>query len=60
MAISDIFDALTAWDRPYKKAVPTYKALQILMWEASESHLDPLLLDIFVQKGVYKLTAREG
>ena len=56
MAIADIFDALTAWDRPYKKAVPTYKALQILLWEASEAHLDPALLDLFVQKGVYKLT----
>ncbi|MFI5265778.1 MAG: HD-GYP domain-containing protein [Chloroflexota bacterium] len=60
MAISDIFDALTAWDRPYKKAVPTYKALQILLWETHESHLDAQLLDIFVQKGVYKLTARES
>ena len=59
MAISDIFDALTAWDRPYKKAVPTYKALQILLWETHESHLDAALLDIFVQKGVYKLTARD-
>jgi HD-GYP domain-containing protein (c-di-GMP phosphodiesterase class II) len=59
MAIADIFDALTAWDRPYKKAVPTYKALQILLWETNEGHLDPQLLDVFVKKGIYKLTARD-
>ena len=59
MAIADIFDALTAWDRPYKKAVPTSKALQILLWETNESHLDGTLLNVFVQKGVYRLTARE-
>src|SRR5205807_981922 len=59
MAISDVFDALPAWDRPYKKAVPTYKALQILLWQAHETHLDSDLLDIFVKKGVYKLTARD-
>ncbi|HEX6510819.1 MAG TPA: HD domain-containing phosphohydrolase [Chloroflexota bacterium] len=59
MAIADIFDALTAWDRPYKKAMPLYKALQVLLWEAAEGHIDATLLDLFIQAGVYKLTTRE-
>src|SRR5437764_14421753 len=58
MTIADIYDALTAWDRPYKKAVPVDKALQILTWEAKDGHIDPTLLDVFIQKEVYKLVAR--
>ena len=40
MAISDIFDALVAWDRPYKKAVPVERALDILRDEAGTGKLD--------------------
>ena len=58
MAIADIFDALTAWDRPYKHAVPADEALRILKLEARESHVDQQLLDVFAQDGVYKLTGR--
>ncbi|MBV8085467.1 MAG: GAF domain-containing protein [Chloroflexi bacterium] len=58
MTISDIYDALTAWDRPYKKAVPVDKALQILQWEANDGHVDPKLLEVFIDQGVYKLVAR--
>ncbi len=54
MTISDIFDALTASDRPYKKAVPTQKALQILGWEVEEGKCDPDLFKIFVEAEVYK------
>lgn len=60
MAISDIYDALTAWDRPYKRAVATEKALDILHMEAQGGHIDSKLLDVFVSTGVYKLTAREA
>jgi response regulator RpfG family c-di-GMP phosphodiesterase len=59
MAIADIYDALVAWDRPYKKAVPVEKALRILREEAADGKLDEDLLRIFIEAGVYKLTLRE-
>ena len=48
MTIADIYDALTATDRPYKRAVPRERALDILRMEASEGMLDRVLLDAFV------------
>ena len=57
MTISDIYDALTAQDRPYKRAVPRDVALDILEDEAGDSKLDRDLLDIFVAKQVYQVTA---
>ncbi|MEB3238022.1 MAG: HD domain-containing phosphohydrolase [Candidatus Sericytochromatia bacterium] len=54
MAIADIHDALTASDRPYKKAVPLEKALDILHDEAGRGHLDRTLLDIFVTARVWE------
>jgi HD-GYP domain-containing protein (c-di-GMP phosphodiesterase class II) len=54
MTVCDIFDALTASDRPYKKAMPTEKALQILQWEARDGMLDPDIVELFVNSGVYK------
>ncbi len=54
MTVCDIFDALTASDRPYKKAMPTEKALQILRWEAEEGALDPDIVDLFVESKVYE------
>jgi HD-GYP domain-containing protein (c-di-GMP phosphodiesterase class II) len=53
MTISDIYDALTAQDRPYKKAVSTTVALDILHEEAGQGKLDGDLLDIFVTKKIY-------
>ena len=44
MAISDIFDALVAWDRPYKKAVPVERALSILRDESQTGKLDRQIL----------------
>jgi hypothetical protein len=52
MAISDIYDALTASDRPYKKAVPHVMALDILGKEASGGQLDAELLRIFIEADV--------
>jgi response regulator RpfG family c-di-GMP phosphodiesterase len=49
MSISDIYDALTASDRPYKKAVPHTLALDILKKEASSGQLDPELFAVFVE-----------
>jgi HD-GYP domain-containing protein (c-di-GMP phosphodiesterase class II) len=57
MTISDIYDALTAQDRPYKRAVPTTTALDILTNEANDGKLDPDLLDVFIAKRVYDVTA---
>jgi len=53
MTISDIYDALTAQDRPYKRAVPPSTALDILHEEAGEGKLDKDLLDVFVTKKIY-------
>jgi len=54
LAISDIYDALTASDRPYKKAVPHELALDILHKEANGGQLDVDLLKIFVEAEVPK------
>ena len=54
MTISDIFDALTAQDRPYKPAVPVNAALDILHDEANKGQLDKDLLDVFIDKQIYQ------
>lgn len=46
LAVADIFDALTATDRPYKKAVPVPKALAILQEEAERGRLDGELVAV--------------
>ncbi|HLO68534.1 MAG TPA: GAF domain-containing protein [Holophaga sp.] len=56
MAITDIFDALTAQDRPYKAAVPLERSLDILRQDAKGGHLDPDLLDIFIGARVFERT----
>ncbi|MBA3890685.1 MAG: HD family phosphohydrolase, partial [Gemmatimonadaceae bacterium] len=57
MTIADIFDALTAADRPYKRAVPLERALDILGMEAREGMLDPELLDTFTEARVWDALA---
>ena len=54
MGITDIFDALTAQDRPYKPALPLKKALDILSKEAENNSLNKELVDIFEKYEVYK------
>ena len=56
MTIADIYDALTARDRPYKAAVPVDRAIQILEFEAKDGHIDQDLLDLFVHTKVFELT----
>ncbi len=58
MTISDIYDALTASDRPYKKALPPEKALDILGDEARRGQIDAALLRVFVEAGVWREPAR--
>jgi HD-GYP domain-containing protein (c-di-GMP phosphodiesterase class II) len=54
MSISDIFDALTASDRPYKRAVPVDKALHILSLEVKDGHIDGDLVRIFNEARVWE------
>jgi hypothetical protein len=54
MTIADIFDALTASDRPYKKAVPVDKALDIIGFEVKGGKCDPELFRIFVEAKVWQ------
>jgi HD-GYP domain-containing protein (c-di-GMP phosphodiesterase class II) len=56
ISIADIYDALTAQDRPYKKAMPAEVALKILKEEAAGGKLDQELLDLFIKEEVYKLS----
>ncbi|MBF0407159.1 MAG: GAF domain-containing protein [Candidatus Riflebacteria bacterium] len=55
MTICDIFDALTAQDRPYKKALPLEKALDIMYTEVNHGLLSKELLDIFVTNRLYRV-----
>ncbi|HUG35579.1 MAG TPA: HD domain-containing phosphohydrolase [Candidatus Limnocylindrales bacterium] len=59
MTVSDIFDALTASDRPYKRAVPTEKALDILGMEAKAGDLDPAVVELVVESKVYERVLQE-
>ncbi|MCL2706135.1 MAG: GAF domain-containing protein [Spirochaetaceae bacterium] len=54
MAIADIFDALTASDRPYKKSLTVEQALKIIGEEAKKGKLDSELVDLFIKKEIYK------
>ena len=54
MSISDIFDALTASDRPYKRAVPLERALDILAMEVKDQHVDGDLVRIFREARVWE------
>jgi len=58
MAIADVFEALTAPDRPYKEAMPISQALQILGDMKLDNHIDPDLFDVFVREKVYERYAR--
>ncbi len=60
MSISDIYDALTASDRPYKKAVPLDKALGILDFSVKDQHLDPDLVRIFREAKIWERAAARG
>ncbi len=57
MTVSDIYDALTASDRPYKRAVPPRQALDILTKEVEMHKLDKELVDIFIESKVWEKKA---
>lgn len=58
MAIADIFEALTATDRPYKKPMKVSLALRILDDFQKNGHIDPALYQVFVEKKVYQRYAQ--
>ena len=54
MAIADIFEALTAADRPYKPGKALSQALGIMAKMRDEAHIDPELFELFLRSGVYR------
>ena len=54
MTVSDIFDALTASDRPYKKALSAQRATEILDMEAKAGMLDPAVVELVVDSEVHR------
>ena len=60
MTISDIFDALTAADRLYKKAVPYERALTILQYEVEDNHIDPDLVSVFIEAEIHKCVLKSN
>ena len=58
MAVADIFEALTAKDRPYKKPMKLSQAVKILGFMEKERHIDPEVLDIFLSKKLHLKYAR--
>jgi len=54
MAIADIFEALTAVDRPYKKGKTLSEALKIMSFMKKDQHIDPELFDLFLRSGAYR------
>ena len=59
IAIADIFEALTAGDRPYKKGMSLSRALKILGRMKLENHIDPDLFDVFIDKKIYLIYAKK-
>jgi len=59
MAIADIFESLTAKDRPYKKPMKLSQALKILQQMKDQKHIDPTIFDIFVRYKIYKRYAEK-
>lgn len=60
MTISDIFDALTAADRPYKRAVPLPRALDIMSQEVKAGMLDENLFQLFMEAKAYERAGEEA
>lgn len=59
MALADIFEALTAKDRPYKKGKTLSEAMKIMTFMAKDRHIDPELFRIFVEKKIYLTYAQK-
>lgn len=55
LTISDIYDALTASDRPYKRRLPVETSLQILRQEASKNKINQDLVELFAQRQIFSV-----
>ena len=59
LAIADIFEALTASDRPYKSAKTLSEALKIMKWFRDNNHIDPDLYELFIKENIPQKYAKE-
>ncbi len=59
IVVADIFEALTACDRPYKQAKKLSEAIKIMSFMVKEQHIDPDLFALFLRSGVYKAYAEK-
>ncbi|MHC8306698.1 HD domain-containing phosphohydrolase [Pseudomonas sp. PB3P13] len=59
MAIADIFEALTAADRPYKRAKSLSEALSIMATMCRDAHIDPQLFELFITAEIYRQYAEQ-
>jgi hypothetical protein len=59
LAVADVFEALTAADRPYKKAKPVSEAVKILHQMVLDDHIDRDCFELFLSSGVYMDYARQ-
>ncbi|MCX5819655.1 MAG: response regulator [Deltaproteobacteria bacterium] len=59
MAIADVFEALTASDRPYKKTKTLSESINVLSFLKKDKHIDPALFDLLLTSGVYKRYAEK-
>ena len=60
MTVCDIYDALTAGDRPYKRALSPEGAIDILRSDCQTGLVDPDLLNLFVEGKIFELTLKQG
>ncbi len=54
LAVADVFEALTARDRPYKQAMKLSQAMRILDGMVKDHHVDPDVFELFAKSGVYR------
>ncbi|OEU65937.1 MAG: metal-dependent phosphohydrolase [Desulfovibrio sp. S3730MH75] len=59
MAVADIFEALTAKDRPYKKPMKLSQAIKILGFMKKDGHIDPDVYQLFLDSELYMKYAKE-
>lgn len=59
LCLADVFEALTARDRPYKHGKPLSEALIILGEMVLDRHIDPDLFDVFIREGIWLEYARK-
>lgn len=59
MAVADIFEAVTAADRPYKRGNTLNEAVEILAGFKARDHIDPDLFDLFVRERIYEKYAEQ-